>query len=322
VKRRTFIAGLGGVAALPLAARAQQAAMPVIGFLRSTPLTPFQRLVTAFGQGLKEAGFVDGQNVAITYRYADNQVGRLPALVAELIRLRAAVIVVNVPAAHAAKEATTTVPIVFASGNDPVQAGLVASLNRPGGNVTGVTWIGNVGEKRLELLHQVVPKATTIGMLVGPSDPGTEAERRDVHDAAQLLGRQLIVLDARSDREIETAFATLIERGAGALLLGTGAFLTSYRERLAALATRHALPSISTPEFALADGLMGYGTSQGDAYRQAGIYAGRILKGEKPNDLPIMRSAKFELVINLKTAKALGLTIPETLLATADEVIQ
>jgi ABC-type uncharacterized transport system substrate-binding protein len=198
VKRRTFIAGLGGAAAAwPVVARAQQAPMPVIGFLRSTPLA-----VTAFGQGLKEAGFVDGQNVAIAYRYADNQVDRLPALVAELIRLRAAVIVVNIGSAHAAKAATTKVPIVFASGNDPVQAGLVASLSRPGGNVTGVVWIGNVGEKRLDLLRQLVPKATTIGMLVGPSDPGTEAERRDVQDAAQVLGRQLIVLDARSDRDI------------------------------------------------------------------------------------------------------------------------
>ena len=322
MKRRTFISGLGSAAAWPMVARTQQPVVPVIGFLRSTPLAPFQSLVTAFGQGLKEAGFVDGQNVSIAYRYADNQVDRLPVLVAELIRLRAAVIVVNIGAAHAAKAATMTVPIVFASGNDPVQAGLVASLSRPGGNVTGVVWIGNVGEKRLDLLSQLVPKATTIGMLVGPSDPGTEAERRDVQDAAQILGRQLIVLDARSDRDIEIAFATLVQRGAGALLVGTGALLTSYRERLVALTTRHALPAISAPEFAFAGGLVGYGTSQSDAYRQAGIYAGRILKGEKPGDLPIMRSTKFDLVINLKTAKALGLTIPETLLATADEVIQ
>jgi putative ABC transport system substrate-binding protein len=290
--------------------------MPVIGFLRSTPLAPLQGLVTAFGQGLKEAGFVEGQNVAIEYRYADNQVDRLPTLVAELIRLRAAVIVVNRRSAHAAKAATTTVPIIFASGIDPVQAGLVASLNRPGGNVTGVVWIDEeLGGKRLDLLRQIVPKATTIGMLV-------EAERRDVRDAAQILGRQLIVLDASGDRDIETAFATFVQRGAGALLVGTGAFLGSHRERLVALAARHALPAISTPEFALAGGLMGYGTSQSDAYRQAGIYAGRILKGEKPADLPVMRSTKFDLVINLKTAKALGLTIPETLLATADEVIQ
>jgi putative ABC transport system substrate-binding protein len=322
MKRREFIAVFGSAAAWPLAARAQQRTLPVIGFLRSTPLAPFQNLVTAFGQGLKEAGFVDGQNLAIVYRYADNQVDRLPGLVAELIGLRAAVIVANMPSAHAAKAATTTVPIVFASGNDPVQAGLVASLSRPGGNVTGVVWIGNVGGKRLDLLRQLVPNATTIGMLVGPSDPGTLAERRDVQDAAQILGRQLIVLDASGERDIETAFATLIQRGAGAVLVGTGAFLTSHRERLAALAARHALPAISTPEFALAGGLMGYGTSQSDAYRQSGIYAGRILRGEKPGDLPIMRSTKFEFVINVKTAKALGLTIPETLLASADEVIQ
>jgi len=236
VRRRTFIAGLGSAAAWPFAARAQQPAMPVIGFLRSTPLAPFQSLVTAFGQGLKEAGFVDGQNVAIAYRYADNQVDRLPALVAELIRLQAAVIVVNIGSAHAAKAATTKVPIVFASGNDPVQAGLVTSLSRPGGNVTGVVWIGNVGEKRLDLLRQLVPTATTIGMLVGPSDPGTEAERRDVQDAAQVLGRQLIVLDARSDRDIETAFETLVQRGAGALLVGSGGFLFSNQERIVALA--------------------------------------------------------------------------------------
>jgi putative ABC transport system substrate-binding protein len=322
VRRRTFIAGLGSAAAWPVVVRAQQAAMPVIGFLRSTPLAPFQSLVAAFGQGLKESGFVDGQNVAIEYRYADNQVDRLPALAAELIRLRAAVIVANIGSAHAAKAATTRVPIVFVSGNDPVQAGLVASLNRPGGNVTGVVWIGNVGEKRLDLLRQLVPKVTTMGMLVGPSDPGTDAERRDVQHAAQILGRQLIVLDASGDRDIDTAFTTLVQRGAGALLVGTGAFLTSYRERLAALAARHALPAISAPEFALAGGLMGYGGRQSDAYRQAGIYAGRILKGEKPADLPVIRSTKFDLVINLKTAKALGLTIPETLLATADEVIQ
>jgi putative tryptophan/tyrosine transport system substrate-binding protein len=291
--------------------------MPVIGFLRSTPLAPLQGLVTAFGQGLKEAGFVEGQNVAIEYRYADNQVDRLPTLVAELIRLRAAVIVVNRRSAHAAKAATTTVPIIFASGIDPVQAGLVASLNRPGGNVTGVVWIDEeLGGKRLDLLRQIVPKATTIGMLV-------EAERRDVRDAAQILGRQLIVLDASGDRDIETAFATFVQRGAGALLVGTSAFFFSHRERIVALAARHALPaSYTLREFVAEGGLMSYGTSITDAYRQAGIYVGRILKGEKPADLPVMQATKFEFVINMKTAKALDLEVPLGLSAGADEVIE
>jgi putative ABC transport system substrate-binding protein len=328
MKRREFITLIGGAAAapvlLPLAARAQQPAMPVIGFLRSTSLGPFQNLVVAFGQGLKEAGFVEGQNVAIEYRYADNQIDRLPALLADLISRRVAAIVVNNGAAAAAKAATTTIPIVLAVGGDPVRDGLVASLNRPGGNITGVSFLGGqLGSKRLELLHQLVPKATTMGMLVDPGSPETEAEQISVQAAAQGMGLQLIILDVRSDGDVEAAFATLVQRGAGAVLMGPGAFLTSKRVHLVALAARHGLPaSFVQREDVLAGGLMSYGPSISDAYRQAGIYAGRILKGEKPAELPVMQSTKFEFVLNLKTAKALGLTVPLIMQMTADEVIE
>ena len=325
MRRREFITLLGGTAAAwPFAARAQQPTMPVVGFLRSATLADVPHWVAAFRQGLKEAGFVEGQNVAIEFRSADNQLDRLPALVADLIRQPVAVIVGNTDAALAAKDATTTVPIVFASGSDPVRDGLVASLNRPGGNVTGLVYFAAVlGAKRLELLRQLVPRATTIAVLVNPNTPLTEAERKDVQAAAQAIGQQLIIIDISSDRDIETAFAAFVQRGAGALLVGTGGFLNSNRERIAAVANRHALPaSYSQREGVVAGGLMSYGPSISDAYRQAGIYSGRILNGEKPADLPVIRSTKFELVLNLKTAKALGLTIPPSLLVAADEVIE
>jgi putative ABC transport system substrate-binding protein len=325
MRRRAFIAlSASAAAAWPLSAHAQQPAMPVVGFLRSTALAPFQSLVVAFGEGLKEAGFVDGQNVKIEYRYADNQRDRVPALVAELIRLPVAVLAVNSGAVAAAKAATTTIPIVFAAGADPVKDGLVASLNRPGGNITGVSWLGaQVGAKRLELLRQIVPKATTIGMLEDLNSPGTEAERSDVEAAARAIGQQLDIIDVSNDRDIETAIASFVQRGAGALLVGAGAFLTSKRESIVALAARYAIPAMYVErEGAVAGGLLSYGPSQSEAYRQAGIYAGRILKGEKPADLPVMQSAKFEFVINLKTAKTLGLTVPMIMQMTADEVIE
>jgi putative ABC transport system substrate-binding protein len=274
--------------------------------------------------GLKEAGFVEGQSVAIEYRSAEGRPDRLPALVADLIRQPVNVIVGNAIASVAAKAATMTIPIVFASGSDPVSDGLVASLNRPSGNVTGVHFFGAVlGAKRLELLRQLMPKATTMGVLTQPNIPNTEAERSDVLAAAQAVGQQLIFLDATSSRDIEAAFATFVQRGAGALLVGGGAFMNSNRERLVALATLHKLPTIfAWREAVVAGGLMSYGASQSDAYRQAGIYAGRILKGEKPGDLPVMQSTKLEFVINLKTAKTLGLEIPDKVLALADEVIE
>jgi putative tryptophan/tyrosine transport system substrate-binding protein len=324
MRRREFVTLLGGAAAAwPLAARAQQA-MPLVVFLRSAPLSDAAHLVMAFRQGLTEAGFVEGKNVAVEYHSAENDHDRLTALVADLTRRPVAVIVANVIAAVAAKVATTTVPIVFTTGSDPVQDGLVTSFNRPGGNVTGVSFFAAVlGAKRLELLRQLAPTATTIAVLVGPDSSDTLAERRDVEAAAQVLGQNIVVLTVTSDRDLETAFATLIQRGAGALLAGTGAFMYSQRERLAALAARHAIPAIyATRDFAAAGGLMSYAGSITDAYRQAGIYAGRILKGERPGDLPVMQSTKFELVINFKTAKALGLTIPQTLLVAADEVIE
>jgi putative ABC transport system substrate-binding protein len=298
--------------------------MPVIGFLRSASLADATHLVAAFRQGLKEAGFVEGQNVVIEFRSAEEHLDRLPALVADLLRRPVTVIVGNTPSAIAAKAATTTVPIVFVTGSDPVRDGLVASLNRPGGNVTGVTFLaGQLGTKRLELLRQLVPKATAIAMLMKADSPEAVAERQEVQAAAQAIGQELIVVEVESIRDIEIAFATFVQRGAGALFIGTGAFTNSHRELLAAFALSHRLPAIlSVREFAGAGGLMSYGTSITDGYRQAGIYAGRILKSENPADLPVMQSTKFEFVINLRTAKALGLEIPPTLLALADEVIE
>jgi putative ABC transport system substrate-binding protein len=324
MKRRDFILLAGGAAAAwPFSARAQQA-MAVVGFLRSTPRAPFESLGVALRQGLKEAGFIEGQNIAIESRYADNQRDRLPALAAELVRLRVAVIVGNTLGAAAAKAATTSIPVVFAGGSDPVKDGLVPNLNRPGGNVTGVTFFGGVvGSKRLALLRQFVPKATLIAVMVNPNTRETRAERSEVLSAGQAVGQQLVMLDVGSEEDIERGFAIAVERGAGAVLLGGGAFMNSQRNRLAALAARHALPAMHIQrEFAELGGLMSYGTSQLHAYRQAGIYAGRILKGEKPGDLPVVQATKFDLVINLKTAKTLGLEFHPQLLGIADEVIE
>jgi putative ABC transport system substrate-binding protein len=325
IQRREFIVTLGGAAAWPLAARAQQPAMPVIGFLRDAPLADAPHLVAAFRQGLKDASFIEGQNVAIEYRSAEDQPHRLPALVADLVRQQVALIVGNTISALAAKAATTTVPIVFVTGNDPVINGLVASLSRPGGNTTGVSFLSSASvTKRLELLRQFVPKSGAIAMLVYPvNTPDTERELRDVQAAAQASGKELMVVEAGSDRDIETAFVTFAERGAVALFIGSHAFFNSRRERVAAQAVRHALPAAySLREFATAGGLMSYGTSITGAYRLGGIYAGRILKGEKPADLPVQQSTKFEFVINLRTAKALGIDVPDRLLALADEVIE
>ena len=322
--RRAFITALGGAAAWPIAARAQQAGMPVIGFVRSASLADAAHLVSAFRLGLKEAGFIEGQNVTIEYRSGENDRDRLTAIVTDFTHRPVSLIIANVVAALAAKAATTTVPIVFATGSDPVQDGLVPSLNRPGGNVTGVSFLGGVvGAKRLELFRQLVPSVRTIAVLVGPDSSDVAAERRDVEAAAQAVGQQLIVFKTTNELEIETAFATLVQRGAGALFAGTGAFMTSHRERLVALAARNVLPaSYGLREFVAAGGLMSYGASITDAYHQVGIYAGRVLKSEKPADLPVMQSTKFDLVINLITAKALGLDVPLGMSAAADEVIE
>jgi putative tryptophan/tyrosine transport system substrate-binding protein len=324
MRRRDVIGFLGGAAAWPLAARAQQPAMPVIGFVRSTSLGPFAHFVTAFRQGLKEAGFIEGQNVVVEYHAADAQPERLRALVADLVRRPVAVIVGNNDAALLAKTATTTVPIVFATGADPVRDGLVASLNRPGGNVTGAVFFSStVGPKRLDLLRQLVPHTATIAMLVSPNSRNTEAERREVQAAAQAIGQPLTILDITSDREIETAIATSVDRGAGALLVGAGAFMNTNRKRLVEFAARHRLPaSYGSREAVVDGGLMSYASSTADAYRQVGLYAGRILKGEKPADLPVVRPTTFEFVLNLKTARTLGLDVPDKLLALADEVIE
>ena len=327
MKRRDFITLVGSAAAAwPLAARAQQPKVPVVGFLRDTSLADAMHLVAAFRQGLKEAGFIEGQNVMVEYRSAEHQLHRLPALVADLVRQQVALFVGNTESALAAKSANTTVPIVFVTGGDPVMLGFVSSLNRPGGNATGVSFLTSAsGTKRLELLRQIMPKAAAIAVLVdvNPNSPQAEDERKDVQAAAHAIGQELIVVEAGSDRDIEAAFATFTQRGAGALLVGTGSSLYSRRARLVALAAQHRIPTIYVlREFVTAGGLMSYGTSITDAYRLAGVYAGRILKGEKPADLPVQQSTKFAFLINLRTAKALGLEIPDKLLALADEVIE
>jgi putative ABC transport system substrate-binding protein len=325
MKRRTFIAGLGSAAAWPVVGRAQQPAVPVVGFLSPQSADDEYKIrVVPFLQALKETGYVEGHNVAVEYRWAENQFDRLPVLAADLVRRRVAVILAaGTPAALAAKAATTTIPIVFGSGGDPVAVGLVASLNRPGGNVTGHTILNaELGPKRLQLLRELMPKAARFGVLADPA-AANQSLVADLQMAARTLGLQLFVANARTDSDLEPAFATLSEQRVGAVLVGPSTFYNRRTEQLAALAARHALPAIyPVREYALAGGLISYGSSAGYVYDQAGIYAGRILKGEKPADLPVQQITKIELVINLKTAKALGLTIPETLLATADEVIQ
>jgi putative ABC transport system substrate-binding protein len=325
MKRRAFITLLSGAAiSWPLAARAQQP-MPVVGFLRSGTIADVPHRVTAFREGLKEAGFVEGQNVAIEYRSDEGQTDRLPLLLADLLRRQVALIVgFNTPAALAAKAATKTVPIVFVTGGDPVRAGLVATLNRPGGNVTGISIISTeLGAKRLGLLRELRPEATRIAVLVDPKWPLAERFLSEVEAAASAMGQQIEVLYVGSDREIETAFTTLVQRGAGALQVGVGSLLLSKRERIAALAARHRIPAIyGQRDYVEAGGLISYAPSIPDSFRQAGIYAGRILKGEKPGDLPVVLPTKFELVINVKAAKALRLEIPDRLLALADEVIE
>ena len=321
--RRKFLGLLGGAATTwPLPARAQQ--LPVVGFLRTDPHAPDSAIAKAFREGLKEAGLVEGRNVAIEFRSADNHPDRLPALLADWISRPIAVIVANSPGAIAAKAATATVPIIFTLSSDPVRDGLVASFNRPGGNVTGVAFFsGSLGAKRLELLRQLVPKGTTIGVLTNPETTVIAADRNAVAAAAEATGQKLVLLDVASERDLAGAFATLMQRGAGALLTGGGPFMYSMRHRLVALAARHRLPaSFPLRDYAVDGGLMSYGNSMNDAYRQAGVYAARIVKGEKPADMPVMQATKFEFVINLKTARALGLEFNPQLLSVADELIE
>jgi putative tryptophan/tyrosine transport system substrate-binding protein len=326
MRRRDFVSLIGGAAAWPLAARAQQPAMPMVGFLNSESPDLFAYLVRAFREGLNQSGYVEGSNVAIEYRWADGQYDRLPALVADLIQRQVTVIAANSPApVMAAKAATTTIPIVFATGYDPVAAGLVASLARPGGNLTGVTSLtAEVGPKRVELLHELVPTATSIALLVNPAaGPIRETISTDLQAAARKLGLQFHVLHASAVRDFDPVFATLAQLRPGGLVIGSDPFFNSQSEQLAALAIRHAVPAIyQYREFAAAGGLMSYGGSLTDMYRQVGVHTGRILKGEKPADLPVQQTTKVELIINLKTAKALGLEVPRTLIARADEVIE
>jgi putative ABC transport system substrate-binding protein len=326
VRRREFITLLGGAAvAWPLAARAQQPAMPAVVFLRSTPAIGFPFIVDAFRRGLNDVGFVEGKNVAVEYRWADNEVDRLPGLAADLVRRQvAAIVAAGTPAAQAGKAATATTPVVFVIGADPISVGLVASLNRPDGNITGVVFtIVALAAKLLGMLHELVPTASAIAVLRDPNGPDVEAQTRDLEEAGRATGRQILMVKAAHEREFDNAFTRIVQSGAGELLIGSGPFFLSQRRRLVALAGRHALPTMyNQREYAEVGGLISYGPSQSDAYRRAGVYVGRILKGEKPGDLPVEFSTKFELVINLATAKALGVEIPPTLLATADEVIE
>jgi putative tryptophan/tyrosine transport system substrate-binding protein len=325
MKRREFIAALGGAAAWPLAARAQQPAMPVIGFMNVGTPAGTADVLAAFHQGLSEIGYVEKQNVTIEHRWAEGHYDRLLGLAADLVRQQVLVVAATgTPAALAAKAATATIPIVFETAGDPVRLGLVTSLNRPGRNITGVTQLSSeLLAKRLGLLHDVLPTASVIGLLVNPSDPRAESQASDMQEAARALGLQIHVLNASSESEINAAFANLAQLRAGALFVGPSDLFRSRREQFVALAARQGMPAIyQYREYVAAGGLMSYGASLTDAYRQAGVYTGRILKGAKPADLPVLQPTKFELIVNLNTAKALGITVPPGVLAIADEVIE
>jgi putative ABC transport system substrate-binding protein len=327
MKRREFIALLGAAAAWPLAARAQQAAMPVVGFLGAGALDNYVLYLAAFRKGLAEIGFVEGQNVAIEYRWAEGQYERMVQLAADLVRRRVAVIAVpgSPPGARAAKAATSTIPIVFSVGDDPVRLGLVASISRPGGNATGINFLtGELVAKRLALLHELLPGAARVAAFINPADASrAEVLREEVGVAARTVGMQLQILNPSTNREIDAAFAALVRERADALFVGPDAFYNSRRVQLANMAARHVIPTaFAVREYVDAGGLMSYGTSLADMHREVGAYCGRILKGAKPSDLPVLQSTKFELVINAQTARMLGITVPPSLLARADEVIE
>jgi putative tryptophan/tyrosine transport system substrate-binding protein len=325
VKRREFISLIGGAAAAwPITARAQQSAMPVVGFLNSASADGYGPMAAAFRQGLKETGYIEGQNVTIEYRWAEHQLDRVPALAADLVRRHIALIVTNGPTAGPAKTATKTIPIVFVTGVDPIASGLVDSLSRPTGNATGLSLFSTeLGTKRLELMREIVPSVSNFAVLLNPGSPRVEAETTSIKKEAGTLERRVLLVTARSEPELQVAFIKMVQEGAGALLISSDPFFTSHIDRLAALAAKYRLPaSYSWREFATAGGLISYGTSVREVWRQSGIYAGRILKGAKPSELPVLQPSQFELVINLKTAKALGLEIPPMVLARADEVIE
>jgi putative ABC transport system substrate-binding protein len=326
VKRRDFMTLLGGAAAWPLAARAQQSGMPVVGFLSTRSLDGSEHLLTAFLKGLSETGYTEAKNVTIEYRWAENQNDRLPTLVADLLNRQVKIIAAmgGSPAALAAKTATTTIPIVFQVGVNPVEVGLVASLNRPSGNLTGVTTLAfELTSKRLEILHEMVPTRANIAVLINPTNTTAEAMSKDLQSAARNLGLRLHFLYAKSESDFDTAFATLVRQRADALVIAPDALFTNRSEQLAHLTVRYALPTIyQWHEFAVAGGLISYGASSSDSYRLAGVYSGRILHGAKPADLPVQQATKVELIINLKTAKTLGITVPISLLGRADEVIE